>query len=68
MLLKNEMEAQKKFYENRCRQIINEKKQLDKISKEFLEEKQIVEEENKQLQTILQTIKGFENLVFFFEL
>jgi hypothetical protein len=62
------MEAQKKFYENRCRQIINEKKQLDKISKEFLEEKQIVEEENKQLQTILQTIKGFENLVFFFEL
>jgi hypothetical protein len=69
LFFKNEIENQRKLYENRCRQIINEKKQLDKNSKQFLEEKQILEEENKQLQTILQMIKGFEDLyllVFFF--
>lgn len=52
------METQKKLYENRCRQIVNEKNQLDKNSKELLEEKQIFEDENKRLQTILHTIKG----------
>jgi ABC-type phosphate transport system auxiliary subunit len=52
------MEAQRKSHENRYRQIINEKKQLDKNSKAFLEEKQILEEENQRLKTILQTIKG----------
>ncbi len=62
LFFKNEIENQRKLYENRCRQIINEKKQLDKNSKQFLEEKQILEEENKQLQTILQMIKGFEDL------
>jgi hypothetical protein len=58
------METQKKLYENRCRQIINEKKQLDKNTKEFIEQKQILEDENKRLQTILHTIKGL-NILFF---
>jgi hypothetical protein len=58
------METQKKLYENRCRQIINEKKQLDKNTKELIEQQQILEDENKRLKTILQTIKGFKELFF----
>jgi hypothetical protein len=53
------METQRKLYESRCRQIINEKNQLDKNKKELFEQKQILEDENKRLQTILHTIKGF---------
>ena len=52
------MDAQKKLYESRCRQIINEKNQLEKSKKEHVEQKQILEEENQQLQRILQSIKG----------
>ena len=52
------MDTQKKLYEFRCRQIINEKNQLEKNKKEHVEQKQILEEENQQLQRILQSIKG----------
>lgn len=52
------MDTQKKLYESRCRQIINEKNQLEKSKKEHVEQKQILEEENQQLQRILQSIKG----------
>ena len=52
------MENQKKLYESRCRQIINEKNLLEKNKKELAEQKQTLEEENQQLQRILQSIKG----------
>ncbi|CAF1138756.1 unnamed protein product [Rotaria sordida] len=55
--IKNEMDTQRKLYESRCRQIMHEKNQLDKNQKELFEQKQILENENKRLQTILYTIK-----------
>ncbi|CAM4853053.1 unnamed protein product [Rotaria socialis] len=55
--IKNEMDTQRKLYESRCRQIVHEKNHLDKNQKETLEQKQIVENENKRLQIILQSIK-----------
>ena len=56
------METQRKLYESRCRQIINEKNQLDKTKKELIEHKQISDDENKRLHVILLTIKGFSYL------
>ncbi|CAF1099022.1 unnamed protein product [Adineta ricciae] len=56
--IQQENDTQRKLYESRCRQIINEKNQLDKTRKELLEQKQSLEDENKHLQTILQTIQN----------
>ncbi|CAM4789639.1 unnamed protein product [Rotaria magnacalcarata] len=55
--IKNEMDTQRKLYESRCRQIVHEKNHLDKNQKETLEQKQIVENENKRLQITLQSVK-----------
>ena len=55
-----ENDSQRKLYESRCRQIINEKNQLDKARKELLEQKQSLEDENKHLQTILQSIQSLK--------
>jgi hypothetical protein len=64
LFFKNEIETQRKLYESRCRQIINEKNQLEKTRKELFEQKQTIEDENKRLQTILQTIKGLIFVLF----
>lgn len=52
------MDKQKKLYDNRCRQILNEKKQLEKNLQQSLDEKLLIEEKNHQTQALIQTIKG----------
>ena len=59
------MDTQRKLYESLCRQIVHEKNHLDKNQQETLEQKQIVENENKRLQTTLQSIKGFQEYFSF---
>lgn len=59
------MTTQRKLYESRCRQIIHEKNQLDKTQKEALEQKHILENENKRFRMILHTIKGKKIFLYF---
>ena len=56
--IQHELDKQKKLYENRCRQILNEKKQLEKNLQQSLDDKLLIEEKNEQTQALIQTIKG----------